>query len=93
MRPDDSPLVAAERIESRLRGFIQDELLQSDVFIDPDTDLLSGDLLDSLGALRLASFIGEEFGVTIEPRDLVVENFRSIAALTAFVQRLSVASS
>ena len=81
-----------EEIEARLREFIEVELLASQMRVERDDDLLSGELLDSVSALRLATFVGETFGLTIEPRDFVVENFRSLAVLTEFDQRLSTRS-
>lgn len=89
MTPEDGRPVPTEELETRLRVFIERELLNSEIAVDRDADLLSGDLLDSVGALRLASFVAEEFGLTVEPKDFVVENFRSIAILTEFVERKS----
>lgn len=93
MKRDEAGSLTAEEIETRLREFIERELLISAVRLEADTDLLSGDLIDSLGALRLATFVGDEFGLVMQPRDLVVENFRSLEVLTAFVQRMSVEAS
>jgi acyl carrier protein len=53
--------------------------------ISPATDLLAGDLLDSMGITQTVVFLEERFGVEVEPEDLVPENFRSIDAMLAFV--------
>lgn len=53
--------------------------------IGPGTDLLAGDLLDSMGITQTVVFLEERFGVEVEPDDLVPENFRSIDAMLAFV--------
>jgi acyl carrier protein len=89
MEPDDTGSLTAEEVEARLREFIERELLSSTVRLEAETDLLSGDLIDSLGALRLATFVGDEFGLVMQPRDLVVENFRNLEVLTAFVHRMT----
>ncbi len=89
MKPEGNGPMTAQEVEARLREFIERELLNSTARLEADTDLLSGDLIDSLGTLRLATFVGDEFGLVMQPRDLVVENFRNLEVLTAFVQRLS----
>ena len=74
-------------IESRILEFLHRELLSPDVTVDRDDDLLSGELLDSAGVLRLAAFVEEELGVVVQPVDFVVENFQSVAAVAAYAQR------
>jgi acyl carrier protein len=73
------------QIERRVLAFLQDELLPPGLAITRDTELLSGDVLDSMGALRLSAFVGEEFRIPVRPSDFVVEHFRSVAAVAAFV--------
>ena len=38
-------------------------------------------------ALRLATFVAEEFEIEILPADYVIENFLSVAAIAEFVRR------
>ena len=87
----ERPPAAAERIESRLLEFIQSELVGPTVTVGRDDDLLSGEMLDSIGALRLAAFVAEEFAFEIQPADFVIENFQSVAALTRYVQSATAA--
>jgi acyl carrier protein len=54
--------------------------------IDPSKDLLSSDLLDSMGITQAVVFLEERFGIEVEEEDLVSENFRSIDAMLAFVR-------
>ena len=75
-----------EEIESRILAFVRRELLSADVLIDRADDLLSGELLDSLGLMRLAAFVEDDFGIEFHPADLVVENFQTIVALAEFVR-------
>lgn len=74
-------------IEDRLIDFIESELLSPRITVRPDDELLSGGLLDSMAALRLATFVGEEFAIEVRPADFVIENFRTVAALTQFIVR------
>lgn len=73
-------------IEERILSFIRDELIPG-VTVGRDEDLLSGDLLDSVAVLRLATFVDEEFHIGMKPSDFVIENFKTVAVLTDYVHR------
>lgn len=49
-----------------------------------DTDLFDAGLLDSLAFVDLLVRLEQEFGIHVSPDDLEIENFRSIAKITAF---------
>jgi acyl carrier protein len=87
MTNDARPGPEAAAIEGRVLGFLQRELLEPGATIGRDDDLLSGAVIDSIGVLRLATFVGEEFGIVIQPADFVVENFRSVAVIAGYVGR------
>lgn len=75
-------------IEERVLMFVQRELLDADgAAVDRDTYLLSGELLDSMSVLRLAAFVGEAFKIDTHPADFVIDNFRDVAAIAAYVRR------
>lgn len=77
----------AQQIESRLIDFINHELLAGAITVEPGDDLLSSGLLDSIAALRLATFVAEHFDFEIQPADFVIENFQSVEALTTYIRR------
>ena len=52
-------------VESRILDYLQRELAGPEARLDRDVDLLSGGVLDSMGVLRLATFVSEEFGIEI----------------------------
>lgn len=72
-------------VESRILDFLERELLPAGAGVGRDDELLSGDLLDSMGVMRLAAFVADELGVQVRPGDFVVENFASAAALAGYV--------
>ncbi len=76
-------------IEAALRGFIAENLLFSEQgFPYPDdVSLLRERIIDSLGVVELAAFVGQRFGVRVEQTEVRPENFDSIAKLAAFVRR------
>jgi acyl carrier protein len=58
--------------------------------IDAETDLVEGDLLDSLGVMALVAAVEKRYGVRLENADIAPRNFRTAAALAALVaQRLA----
>ncbi len=68
--------------------FINDDLLadQDDVTIGGDDELLVDGYLDSLGVMRLVSFIDSELHVSVPPQDITIENFRSVDVLVGYLQ-------
>ena len=87
--PDHAAGLTTEHIKSRILEFLERHLLSPDVKVQRDDDLLSGELLDSIGALRLAAFLEKEFGIDMQSTGFVVENFQSVAVLAAYVLRAS----
>jgi acyl carrier protein len=69
----------------QIRRFIRDSFLVDD-FADDDSFLGTG-LIDSLGIVQLVSFIEAEFGLKVPDRDLVPDNFDSVAKLVSYVER------
>jgi acyl carrier protein len=76
---------------------IRDELLafvNTHVNLDPsveivgDTDLLLTGLVDSVGVIEIVGWLQDEAGIDIDPMDVVLDNFQTVDAMTAFVGRL-----
>ena len=51
----------------------------------PDTDLLATGRLDSVGFVELLVQLEKRFGLRVELDDVEVENFRSLAAIAAYI--------
>ncbi|HEX7937576.1 MAG TPA: acyl carrier protein [Gemmatimonadaceae bacterium] len=51
-----------------------------------DAELLDSGVLDSLGVIELLMLIEQEFGITVAPDDLELDNFRSISAIAELVR-------
>jgi len=85
----DSPLPPVEDLEDverRLLEFLQRELAGPGVTLTRDDELLAGEILDSIGVVRFAAFVEQDFGLAIQPSDLVIENFRTVAVLASFIR-------
>jgi acyl carrier protein len=55
--------------------------------LEDSTALLVGGVIDSLGILDLAAFLGERFGIEISDADFEPGNFETFGQLVAFVER------
>jgi acyl carrier protein len=51
------------------------------IAVAPDTDIVGEGLVDSLGIFKLIAFVEESFSVTIEPDEVLLENFQTLRAL------------
>jgi acyl carrier protein len=87
MAPDGKPVLSIEAAEERLVAFIEKELLSPGETVTRDDDLLSGELFDSIGVLRLAAFVEEDFAIEMEPSDFVIENFQNVGVLAEYILR------
>jgi len=72
-----------EQIFDELASFFVQEGTRREaaVAIAPDTDIIGQGLVDSLGIFKLIAFVEEKFAVTIEPDEVLLENFQSLRAL------------
>ena len=87
MAADEGPNLESAAVEGRILTFLHDEVLSPDVTVGAEDPLLDGGLVDSMGALRLATFVEDEFRFKMDPADFVIENFQTVAALVSLVRR------
>jgi acyl carrier protein len=77
------------RLQEDLLAFINaDVSLDRSAAIVADTDLLLTALVDSLGVVEIVGWLQERSGVTIDPMDVVLENFQTVERMLALVERL-----
>ncbi len=78
----------SERIEDRLKRMIVDRLFLklAPEDIEEDKSLIETYGVDSVSLLELVVGIEEEFGVVIGDKEFKVDNFKTVAALAAFVR-------
>jgi acyl carrier protein len=81
--PQDEMKYTDEQIFGALTSFlVQDGInRQGAIALAPDTDIIGQGLVDSLGIFKLVAFVEESFGVTIEPDEVLLENFQTLRAL------------
>lgn len=69
------------------------EYVSAELLVDPELgldeheEILAAGRIDSMSVMRLVSFINEEFSITIPNQDLVIDNFKSVDAIDAYLSR------
>jgi acyl carrier protein len=83
-----SQMTQLNAIQDKLTQFIEKELLvdQEIKNIGPSDPLFDG-LLDSMGTLRLAVFVSDQFGFEVADGELIPENFDTVECIARYVQR------
>ncbi len=73
-------------MKEEIRNFILNELLSGQEVGD-DEDLLISGLVDSLGVMRLVTYIEDQFAAAVPPEDVTIENFGTIGTIGEYVER------
>jgi acyl carrier protein len=76
-------------INGKIKSFIQQATYVDMDKIRDNSLIFKEGYFDSMGFIRLITFIEEEFGIKTVDADLVEENFESINAITDFIIRKS----
>ncbi len=69
----------------KVRKFILEEVCPDANLehIEDDAPLITSGLVDSLGILKILSFLDDEFGINIASEQIKQENFATIATIVA----------
>ena len=81
--------VTAEEIDA-LKAALRQELsttFRVAVPVSDETALFSGGLIDSLSVMELVSFVERKLGRPIEPTDITLDNFDSVARIAQFARK------
>ena len=76
-----------------VRGKIREFILEDFMFggspdqLHDEASLLGTGVIDSTAVMELVAFLEEEFGVTVEDKELVPENLDSVDHLVAYLER------
>ena len=73
-------------IKEVLQKFISQELLNGHQLVSTEDNLLTDDILDSLGVISLVIFIEKQFEINVPPEDILIENFRTINVITNYIE-------
>ena len=88
MTTPDAPATPAvdDEFADALISFIADEGALEDLPVAGDTDLLMTGLVDSLGVVMIVNWIEATLGTTVDPADVVLENFQTIDQMLSYLR-------
>jgi|SRR3990172_7457034 len=70
-----------------IQNYIVDEILmRKKRSVGIDQSLIGSGILDSLTLLQLISFVEKRFGVQITDREMIPDNFQTIARIKALIE-------
>jgi acyl carrier protein len=87
MPSNSEPSNSAPSTSDQILSFIRNRFPQAD--ITPAEDIFSLGYINSLFAMELVMYVEKTFAVTIPNDELRIDNFRTAAAMTELVDRLS----
>ncbi len=72
-----------------IRNFIIKDILTDSARsnIGYDDSLLEAGIIDSLGIVKILSFLSDRLDVTVEDQDVIPENFETINAISSYVEK------
>lgn len=62
--------------------------IRPDVDFENETLLIKNNILESFDIVSIVGEFSDEFDINIRPKDLVPENFNSVDAMLAMIERL-----
>ena len=79
---------SVQDIKENVTKFILEEFLPGEPAenLDDSTPLIEGAVVDSIGIIKLAAFIQEQYDVEIEPHEMNAEFLGTIADISNIVQ-------
>ena len=77
--------MSRDSILEETRAFLAQYI--QDVDVDNDQDLFLSGLINSMFAMQLVLFVEKKYRFKVENEDLDYENFKSLNAISAFIER------
>jgi acyl carrier protein len=75
-------------MQDRIYAFVMEQLAprRGVTQLARDESLIDTGIVDSLGIFQLMAFLEEEFAISIADDEVTPDNFRTLAAIEAFVE-------
>lgn len=74
-------------MEQQIIDFLQDIASEKGVDVERDTDLFAYSILDSIGILKLLTYLDEELGIEFSTEDLQFNYFQSVDSILRWIDR------
>ncbi len=77
-----------EKTQDIVKDYVSRELVDDgkEVELKEEENLLANGIMDSLGILKLVSFIEQKFDVQVPDEDITVQNFRSLKDIASYLE-------
>lgn len=77
-----------EMVIESIRGFFETDLLKRSKVdhVSNSDNVIAAGIVDSLGIVKIISYLEDTFSVEIDDADLVMENFETIESMATFVE-------
>ncbi|SHI51823.1 acyl carrier protein [Algibacter luteus] len=74
-------------MEESIIKHIEQELANEEIEdgLELTDDLLGSGILDSLGMMKLISFIEEAYSIQVAPEEMVIENFMTVESICKYI--------
>jgi acyl carrier protein len=70
-----------------IRDFLSSHIIKDkSIDLDDDTSLLLGGLVDSLGIVRLVTFLEDSLAIKVPLEDVTIENFETLGLLVSYLE-------
>ena len=74
-------------IPMAIKEYIRKELMNDPTSeLNESENLLATGIIDSLGILRLVSFVEEQFDFEVPDEDVTIDNFQSVQSISDYVK-------
>ena len=73
-------------MKAALKAYVVGELL-SGMDVGDEDDLLLTGLVDSLGVMRLVSYLEQQYAIKIPPQDVTIDHFMNIDAINQYLEK------
>lgn len=79
--------MTTDEIREKVRSFILEEVLPGEQpeNLQDDMPLRTSGLIDSMGTIRMTSYLESTFGISIAAHETGVENFETVDSICQFV--------
>lgn len=74
-------------MKGTIKSYIVDKIVGEEIEIADDTSLFGEGIIDSLGNVKLISFLEKQYNISIEPGEITTDNFDTINQIVAFVEQ------
>lgn len=78
-----------DEIKQVVRAFLLEEFLPGEdpTELTDSTPLIRGGILDSIGTLKLVTFLEERFGVVVEAHEAGIDHLDSVGEIVRLIER------